>query len=192
MQGTQVRSPVQEDPTCLRGTKPSAPQLLKPRCLEPVLHNKRSHCDEKLTHRHKEQPLLSATRETLYSNEDPAQPKINKNKPLKKFSCPIPGLPNTKLWGVQLSNQPSRWVWCMLKLKPLPGMPFLHSSYNILLLWLTHFLSFEVHSVNFLCNLYHVHPRWVCQSKKNVLVIQIQLRGRFSCFLILSSLHMFI
>ena len=115
MQGTQVRSPVQEDPTCLRGTKPSAPQLLKPRCLEPVLHNKRSHCDEKLTHRHKEQPLLSATRETLYSNEDPAQPKINKNKPLKKFSCPIPGLPNTKLWGVQLSNQPSRWVWCMLK-----------------------------------------------------------------------------
>ena len=38
------------------------PQLLKPACLEPVLHSKRSHCNEKPAH----------------CNEDPKQPKINK------------------------------------------------------------------------------------------------------------------
>ena len=37
------------------------PQPLKPERLEPVLYNKRSHCNEKPTHR----------------NEDPTQPKIN-------------------------------------------------------------------------------------------------------------------
>ena len=30
------------------------PQLLKPACLEPVLHNKRSHRNEKPTHRNEE------------------------------------------------------------------------------------------------------------------------------------------
>ena len=30
------------------------PQLLKPICLEPVLHNKRSHCSEKPAHRNEE------------------------------------------------------------------------------------------------------------------------------------------
>ena len=30
------------------------PQLLKPACLEPVLLNKRSHCNEKPVHRHEE------------------------------------------------------------------------------------------------------------------------------------------
>ncbi|KAJ8781339.1 hypothetical protein J1605_011323 [Eschrichtius robustus] len=30
------------------------PQLLKPTCLEPVLHNKRSHCNEKPMHRNEE------------------------------------------------------------------------------------------------------------------------------------------
>ena len=72
---------VQEDPTW-RGTTKSVhhnywacalepanhnywahvPQLLKPARLEPVLRNKRSHCNEKPAHR----------------NEDPTQPKINK------------------------------------------------------------------------------------------------------------------
>ena len=59
MQGTRVRALVWEDPTCHRATKPMrhnywdcalepashnywarVPQLLKPVCLEPVLHNK--------------------------------------------------------------------------------------------------------------------------------------------------------
>ena len=47
MQGTRVRGLVWEDPTCRGATKPMhhnywarVPQLLKPGCLEPMLHNK--------------------------------------------------------------------------------------------------------------------------------------------------------
>ena len=66
MQGTRVRALVREDSTYCRATKPvhhnywacalepashnywaHVPQLLKPVHLEPVLHNKRSHCNEK-------------------------------------------------------------------------------------------------------------------------------------------------
>ena len=39
------------------------PQLLKPMCLEPMLHNRRSHCKEKATHSNKGWPPLAATRE---------------------------------------------------------------------------------------------------------------------------------
>ena len=62
MQGTQVRALVQEDPTCRGATKPvrhnywaREPQLLSLR-LEPVLRKKRSHCNEKPSHRNKEEP----------------------------------------------------------------------------------------------------------------------------------------
>ena len=58
MQGTQVRALVREDPTCRGATRPVChnywawdPQLLKPVHLEPVLHNKRSHRNEKTTRR---------------------------------------------------------------------------------------------------------------------------------------------
>ena len=71
MQGMQVQALVREDPTCSGATKPvrhnywalqpashnywaHVPQLLKPMRLEPVLCNKRSHCNEKLTHRNEE------------------------------------------------------------------------------------------------------------------------------------------
>ena len=61
MQGTWVRALVREDPTCCGATKPvrhnywaCEPQLLKPACLEPVLRNKRSHCNEKPAHRNEE------------------------------------------------------------------------------------------------------------------------------------------
>ena len=83
MQGTRVRALVREDPTCHRATKPMChnywacalepashnywahvPQLLKPMHREPVLHNKRSHCNEKPTHRSEEWPPLAATRES--------------------------------------------------------------------------------------------------------------------------------
>ena len=82
MQGTRVQALVQEDPTCRGATKPvrhnywactlepvshnywaRVPQLLKPTHLEPVLRNKRSHCNEKPVHCNKEQPLLTSTRE---------------------------------------------------------------------------------------------------------------------------------
>ena len=61
MQGTRVRSLFWEDPTCHGATKSSShnywdhmPQLLKHTCLEPMLHNKRSYCNEKPAHRNKE------------------------------------------------------------------------------------------------------------------------------------------
>ena len=69
MQGTRVQALVREDPTCCGATKPvrhnywacavepashnywaHMPQLLKPVCLEPMLHNKRSHRNEKAMH----------------------------------------------------------------------------------------------------------------------------------------------
>ena len=65
LQGTRVRALVWEDPTCHRAAKPMChnyrtlcsrahePQLLKPACLEPMLHNKRSHHNEKPAHRNK-------------------------------------------------------------------------------------------------------------------------------------------
>ena len=69
MQGTRVRALVREDPTCRGATKPvhhdywacalepvshsywaPVPQLLKPTRLEPMLHNKRNHRNEKPVH----------------------------------------------------------------------------------------------------------------------------------------------
>ena len=76
MQGTWVQALVWEDPTCRGATKPvrlqllslcsraREPQLLKPAHLEPVLHNKRNHCNEKPAHRNEQQPPLAATRES--------------------------------------------------------------------------------------------------------------------------------
>ena len=98
MQGTQVRAMIQEDPTCRGATKPMchnywacalepashnywahAPQLLKPVHLEPVLRNKRSHCNEKPAHCNEEQPPVAATRESPHvATKTPTQPKINK------------------------------------------------------------------------------------------------------------------
>ena len=73
MQGTQVQALVREDPTCRGATKPvhhnywacalepvsnnywaHEPQLLKPASLEAMIHNKRSHHNEKPVHRNEE------------------------------------------------------------------------------------------------------------------------------------------
>ena len=95
MQGTRVQALVQEGPTCRGATKPvrhnywacapepvshnywaRVPQLLKPMRLEPMLHNKRSHLNEKPAHRNKEQPPLTTAREKpAHSNENPMQPE---------------------------------------------------------------------------------------------------------------------
>ena len=83
MQGTRVQALVREDPTCRGATEPvrhnywacalepvshnywaRVPQLLKPARLEPVLHNKRRHHNEKPAHCNEEQPPLTATRES--------------------------------------------------------------------------------------------------------------------------------
>ena len=72
-QGTWVRALIRQDPTCRGATKPvrhnswacalepashnywaHVLQLWKPVCLEPVLHNKRSHRNEKHAYRNEE------------------------------------------------------------------------------------------------------------------------------------------
>ena len=102
MEGTRVRTLVREDPTCCGATKPvrhsywacalepashnywgHMPQLLKPVCLEPVLHNKRNHHNEKPTH--------AATRESLH-----AATKTQRSQNRKSSWCHLP-LPRTKL-----------------------------------------------------------------------------------------------
>ena len=62
MLGTQVRSLVQEDPTYLRATKPSATTTEA----RTLLSNKRSHHDENPAQHNEGQPLLTATRESLH------------------------------------------------------------------------------------------------------------------------------
>ena len=77
MQGTQVPSLVWEDSICLGAPRPlhdncqaHVLQQLKPTRLELALF-KRSH--------HREKPVCCNYRKPMLSNEDPAQPKINKN-----------------------------------------------------------------------------------------------------------------
>ena len=84
MQGTRVRSLVREDPTCRRATKPvhhnywaCVLQLLKPACLEPVLHNKEKPLQweaRALQWRVAFSPQLEKAWVSPRSNEDPVQP----------------------------------------------------------------------------------------------------------------------
>ena len=53
MQGTWVQSLVREDPTCRGATKPVHHNYCA-RILQPMLCNKRSHNNEKPTHRNEE------------------------------------------------------------------------------------------------------------------------------------------
>ena len=88
MQGTRVRALVQEDPTCRGATKPMrhnywahVPQLLKPARLEPVLHNKRSHDNEKPVHHNKEWPRSPQLEKAHVQQR---RPNTAKNKEIKK------------------------------------------------------------------------------------------------------------
>ena len=84
IQGTWIWSLVQKDPTCCRATKPTAhncwaqvPQPLR-LCPRAVLHNKRSHCNGKLTQLLIESRPAHHIEKKPYSNKDPVQPKLNK------------------------------------------------------------------------------------------------------------------
>ena len=69
MQGSQVRSLVREDPTCLGLTKPSVPHLLSLCAVATEACALRA-CAP--------QPLLATARESPHkSNEDPGQSKIH-------------------------------------------------------------------------------------------------------------------
>ena len=79
IQGTWVRSPVQEDSTCLR--EPHVPHLVSPRAYSPC---KRSHCSETPAHRNEEESPGSAARTPERSSEDSAAKK-KERKFLKKI-----------------------------------------------------------------------------------------------------------
>ena len=66
-----------------RSSKARAPQLLKHMCLKPVLH-KRSYSIEKPGHHNEREDAAFSVQENSHSNEDPAQPKINKSALIKK------------------------------------------------------------------------------------------------------------
>ena len=73
--GTRVRSLVWKDSTSFRAAKAHELKPLKPIHLETVL------CNERPEHRNEElSPLTTVTTEPAQSNEDPAQPQINKIK----------------------------------------------------------------------------------------------------------------
>ena len=142
MQGTRVRALVQEDPTCRGATKPvrhnywawalepvshnywaRAPQLLKPMHLEPMLCNKRSHCNEKQTHRtvtksspHSPQ-LQKACVQQRRSNT--AKNKLKKKK--KKDPAPntnaltIRSKLSIHLWIPSTNHIKFVWEYCVLR-----------------------------------------------------------------------------
>ena len=77
MQGTRVWALVWEDPTCRGATRPVRHNYWA--CaLEPVLHNEKPPQWEARTPQWKVAPTRHNKRELARSNEDPAQPKINK------------------------------------------------------------------------------------------------------------------
>ena len=77
MQETWVQSLIREDSTFWEAIKPMGGNYWA--CaLEPAWGNYWTLCTESLCSATREYPRLSATRESLHSNEAPAQPKINK------------------------------------------------------------------------------------------------------------------
>ena len=96
MQVTRVRALVWEDPICRGASKPvhhnywacalepvshnywaRMPQPLKPACLEPVLHNKGSHRNEKPTHMRKSSPYSPQLEKARMQQQ---RPNAAKNK----------------------------------------------------------------------------------------------------------------
>jgi len=75
MQGTWVRSLVQEVPACCEATKPTCHNYLSLHALEPLLHNKRNHQNEKVVHcTRRVIPAARTWRKPMCISEDPEQP----------------------------------------------------------------------------------------------------------------------
>ena len=108
MQGTRVRVLVQEDPSCCGATKPVRHNYWA--CaLEPVLHNKRSHRNEKPAHHNEEQPPLAATRESprAATKTQCSHKSINQSMKWNEMILQIPGegtLFYKRSWATLLSK----------------------------------------------------------------------------------------
>ena len=80
MQGTWVRSLVQEDSTCCWATKPMCHNHWSLSALEPVHYPERSHRNERpALHSLRVVPPRCNLRKPPCSSEDPAQPKIDQS-----------------------------------------------------------------------------------------------------------------
>ena len=95
MQGTWVRSLVQEDSTCCQASKPPLScdlHLLSPRAateaLEPVLHNRRSYHNEKLLCRNQSSPCLPQLGKAHAQQQRPSTAKINISINFFKYGKP--------------------------------------------------------------------------------------------------------
>ena len=84
-QATRFRSLIWEDPTCRRATRPVCHNYWRPCSLHPVLHNKRSHRNEKPENlKQRTAAACHNLRKPTCSNEDPAHPIINTFNQIKK------------------------------------------------------------------------------------------------------------
>ena len=84
-QATRFRSLIWEDPTCRRATRPVCHNYWRPCSLHPVLHNKRSHRNEKPENlKQRTAAACHNLRKPTRSNEDPAHPIINTFNQIKK------------------------------------------------------------------------------------------------------------
>ena len=77
----RVKSPGQKDPTCRRTTKPLRHNFCAP---DPMLGNKRSHCNEEPMHSNGESPCSLQLEKSLSINEEPTQPNTNKMRKKKR------------------------------------------------------------------------------------------------------------
>ena len=77
VQKTQLRALVREDPTCCRANKLWSCSPWSLRALEPVLWDKRSHCNESPSSRTRQPTAHHSQRRPVHSTGDPAQPRIS-------------------------------------------------------------------------------------------------------------------
>ena len=73
VQGTWVRSPVREAPTCHRHHS-----YWSPHALGPVLHNKRNRCNREPEHQDGQWPLLATARKSPHSNQAQRSQRLTK------------------------------------------------------------------------------------------------------------------
>ena len=138
MQGTQIWSLIREDPACLGAPLPMCHNhwafALEPgscnswslHIREPVLHNKRSQCNEKPTHCNwRAAPLLLQTEKSPSSNEDPAQPRTNQwIKSYFKKTKVLAGLIFSEGGG----RKPAPCLFKVLVVAGVPWLTLLHSK----------------------------------------------------------------
>ena len=111
MQGTWVPSLVQENSTCHGATKSQGWNYWSPRAIEPVLHKKRSHRNEKPKHCNwRVVPARHNQRKPECSNKEPVQRKKKRLKTIQMVLA-IPQIASEQYLLLQkrVGVQPAMW-----------------------------------------------------------------------------------